>query len=467
MYFFDTFTPLSTRPLCTDDTNHLYSYNDWYTHAACLATYIPSRTLVAIFCTNTAGSLLSYLSCLQNRIVPIMIDSTLAPELQQHILCQYQPEYIFQPRQSTTIPPLYTIADYGVYKNPAPSCKLYKELALLLTTSGSTGSPKLVRQSYTNLHANASSIATYLNLTSNQYPISTLPMHYTFGLSVIHSHVYCGAAIRLTQHTIFEKEFWHICQHEKITSLAGVPFTYACLDKIGFTKMNLPHLTLLIQAGGRLGKPLQEKFGTFAQSSGKQFIVMYGQTEATARMSYLPSDQCLKKLGSIGIAIPGGTFKIMENNHTEITEAHISGELYYEGKNVTLGYAQTRDDLKKEDEFKGKLFTGDIAYKDEDGYFYIVGRKKRFIKLAGKRFNLDEAEQILKTKINSPHIACTGTDDYLQIFVTTIDSIPTLHTTLSETFGLHAQQYKINIINKIPLNSSGKVQYTQLPTSLQ
>lgn len=462
MYFFDMYAPLSSRPLCTDDTGRLVTYGDWYTHAATVATYIRPRALAAIICRNTAGSLLSYLSCLQNRIVPLMLDPAVAPELQEKLLRRYEPEYIFQPRNTTSAHALYTLADYGLYHTKATPCPLHPDLALLLTTSGSTGSPKLVRQSYRNLQANAASIAAYLNLQPDQYPISSLPMHYTFGLSVIHSHLYCGAAIRLTENTVFDNGFWDICRDEKVTSLAGVPFTYACLDKLGFQNMDLPHLTLLLQAGGRLGEPLHKKFGTYAQEKNKRFIVMYGQTEATARMSYLPAAACLKKIGSIGIAIPGGFFRIMENETEEITVPEQPGELYYEGDNVTLGYAETRADLQKGDERHGRLFTGDIAYKDEDGYFYIVGRKKRFIKLTGKRFNLDEAEQLLKNSLTTGEVACTGKDEQLQIYTTASQELPALEAILQHTLQLLPRQYVLQVVNTIPKNSSGKIQYTRL-----
>lgn len=182
-----------------------------------------------------------------------------------------------------------------------------------------------------------------------------------------------------------------------MTSIAGVPFTYECLRRLKFTAMDLPDLTLMIQAGGKLSKKLQKEFGEYAAGTGKRFVVMYGQTEATARMSYLPPADCLRKIGSIGIAIPGGSFSILDDDHAELTKPNAIGELCYDGPNVSLGYAHCADDLQLGDERHGRLFTGDIAYCDEEGFYYIAGRKKRFVKIMGKRVNMDEVEQLFKT----------------------------------------------------------------------
>lgn len=178
-------------------------------------------------------------------------------ELRQRLLSIYNPNYIFKPVDSRS-EALYTLNGYGVYRSSNTFHKIHPDLALLLTTSGSTGSPKLVRQSYTNIQANAASIAQYLKITDQDHPISSLPMHYTFGLSVINSHVLCGACECLTEATVFDKTFWDICQRDEITSIAGVPFTYECLKRVGFMTMNLPKLALMIQAGGHLSTRLQK-----------------------------------------------------------------------------------------------------------------------------------------------------------------------------------------------------------------
>ena len=464
MNFFDKNPQYKNHPLFINANGHTVTYADWYRHADALSLLIPKRSLAVIICRNTIGSALSYLCCLQNRIVPLLIDHDMDVALMKKLIDTYRPAYIFQPAScAADHPVLYTLEDYVVWQRAEHSPEVFPSLALLLTTSGSTGSPKLVRQSYENIQSNAASIAQYLSLDAAQRPVSTLPMHYTFGLSVINSHVLVGAAEYLTEDSLFDASFWELCQTQHITSIAGVPFTYECLKRLRFTSMNLPSLTLMIQAGGKLSKRLQKEYADFAAASHKRFIVMYGQTEATARMSYLPAEDCLKKIGSIGIAIPGGTFHIMEDAHTEITTPNIPGELCYEGPNVTLGYAHCAEDLALGDERHGRLLTGDIAYVDEDGFYYITGRKKRFVKIMGKRVNMDEIEQLFKNTRTTDDFAATGHDDDLWVFTTApAASISSLEDFLAKTTSLHPSCFTIRHIDKIPKNSSGKTQYTAL-----
>lgn len=185
----------------------------------------------------------------------------------------------------------------------------------------------------------------------------------------------------LTERTFFERGFWEFVRREQATSFGGVPYTYEILEKLRFTQMELPHLKTMTQAGGKLPLHLHQEFAEYADRNKKRFIVMYGQTEATARMGYLPAHDALERCGSMGIAIPGGRFWLQRDDGSEIEESGVTGELVYEGKNVMLGYAQNREDLSKGDECGGLLYTGDMARRDGDGYYYIEGRKKRFLKL--------------------------------------------------------------------------------------
>ena len=464
MYFFDKHPNFKAHTLFEDDCGQAATYETWYAHADELGGIMPSRSLAAIVCRNTIGSALSYLCCLQRRVVPLLIDEAMDDELKQGLLAAYRPEFIFCPCGTEGGNPLYSLYDYDVYRHNNTSPALYEDLGLLLTTSGSTGSPKLVRLSYDNIQSNAASIAQYLELTAADRPVSSLPMHYTFGLSVINSHVLCGAAECLTTATVFDAAFWKFCKEKRVTSIAGVPFTYECLRRLKFTAMDLPDLTLMIQAGGKLSKKLQKEFGEYAAATGKRFVVMYGQTEATARMSYLPPADCLRKIGSIGIAIPGGSFSILDDDHAELTKPNAIGELCYDGPNVSLGYAHCADDLQLGDERHGRLFTGDIAYCDEEGFYYIAGRKKRFVKIMGKRVNMDEVEQLFKNAFADRDFACTGGDDDLIVFTTAPEtSLSALEDFLVAKTSLHPSCFTIRSIAAIPKNSSGKTQYTDLP----
>ena len=355
------------------------------------------------------------------------------------------------------------IIGYCLVRTDFTCCyNLNENLAILLTTSGSTGSFKLVRQSYKNITSNTNSIIEYLKLDSTERSISTLPMHYTYGLSIINTHLKVGASLVLTEKTLMQREFWKQLKEFRVTSFGGVPYTYEMLEKLRFFRMDLPHLKTMTQAGGRLGLGLHKKFAEYALKNGKKFVVMYGQTEATARMSYLPPEKSLEKAGSIGIAIPGGEFSLVGKNSEPITEPKTQGELVYRGENVTLGYAKCVGDLAKGDERSGVLKTGDMAKFDEDGFYYIVGRKKRFLKIFGSRVNLDEAEQLLRLEFEDIDCACCGVDDKMYVFINKQEKTDDVLKFISSKMSLHHSAFRVLHVEKIPRNESGKILYPAL-----
>ena len=455
MKIFDHLDNYKNNVAVITDNNEIFTYEDIISLSNNLYEKINHRCLVLQLCENSIGSLVGYVSFLRNGIVPMMIDKNINTDLLINLISIYKPEYLYVPilTLSFTLPQyevLYNKNNYFLIKtNYDKSYSLHDDLALLLTTSGSTGSPKFVRQSYQNIISNAISIIEYLDINIDERAITTLPMNYTYGLSIINTHLVEGATILLTSKTLMQKEFWDFFKLYKATSFGGVPYTYEMLKRLRFFSMNLPSLKTMTQAGGKLSVDITKEFSEFAQSKNIKFVVMYGQTEATARMSYLDPDYSLVKCGSIGKEIPGGKFKLGEDK-----------ELIYEGDNVTLGYATCGEDLIKEDENNGVLFTGDIAEKDEDGFYYIVGRKKRFIKIFGSRINLDEIEQLLKTIVTE--CACTGIDDKLSVYLISKEKEKDIKNILSKKLLLHTSSFEIKIIDSIPKNESGKILYTKL-----
>lgn len=408
------------------------------------AAKVPPRSLVFLLVGNNLDSLVAYVACLSHGIVPLMLDARIDAALLQRFVDIYRPDFVWRPSEGG-----YVLEP----RNPgnAPGTKLHPELALLLTTSGSTGSPKLVRQSYRNIEANTASIVEYLKLDSSERPITTLPMNYTYGLSIVNSHLAVGATILLTERSIMQREFWNFFAEQGATSFGGVPYTYEMLDKLMFFRRRLPSLRTMTQAGGKLLPSLHQKFAEYAKREGKSFVVMYGQCEATARMSYLPPERALDKVGSMGVAIPGGRFELVD------------GELVYYGDNVTLGYAECADDLAKGDERNGRLETGDMARVDEDGFYYIVGRKKRFLKIFGNRVNLDETERLVKGAFPGVDCACGGVDDKMSIFVTDESKVQAVRDFVAGTTHLNFVAFEVRHLAQIPKNASGKTLYSELP----
>jgi acyl-coenzyme A synthetase/AMP-(fatty) acid ligase len=442
-----------------------FSYGDIQTYSKKINQKINGRCLVFCLSKNHIGSLCGYLSFISNRVVPLLLDSSISWELLKQLIAIYKPRYLWLPTdQSSEIQggvDMMSLLDYTLIKMPLNSkCLLHDNLALLLPTSGSTGSPKLVKLTNKNIYSNATSISEYLSIDKNERPITSLPMHYSFGLSIINSHLINGATILLTNNSLMEKEFWAFLKSYEATSLSGIPYSFEILKKLRFFKMDFPYLKTLTQAGGKLNDALNREFSEYCLKSNKRFFVMYGQTEATARMSYLPPEYSIKKLGSMGIAIPGGDFFLIDENGNTIEKPDREGELVYKGRNVSMGYAKCRNDLANGDENNGVLVTGDLAKRDKDGFYYIVGRKKRFIKLFGNRVNLDETERLIKNIITD--CACAGTDDKMIIFITQKDLIQDVKRFISTKTGINPKAFKVTAIDKIPKNSSGKTVYSQL-----
>lgn len=449
-----------------DEYGATLTYGQLNANAVALAERVGHRCLAFALCRNEIGSVLGYTAFINNGIVPVMISSHLEEALLEKLLKTYRPELLWVPGDQVEHFPemetVYTAYDYVLLKTGYEiKYPLFEELALLITTSGSTGSPKLVRQSYTNIQDNARSIAEYLKLDASERPITTLPMNYVYGLSIINSHFLVGATLLLTDKGLMQKEFWRFLKEAKATSFGGVPYTYEILDKLRFYRMDLPSLRTMTQAGGKITPELHEKFAVYAAEHGKAFVVMYGAAEATSRMGYLPPEKAVEKKGSMGIPIPRGKFTLIGENGEEVTTPRITGELVYEGKNVTLGYAEKGDDLILGDERHGRLETGDMAQFDEDGFYYIVGRKKRFLKIYGNRVNLDEIDRMIKGRFEI-EVASTGVDDHMYIFLMDgkyADDVKDYLVTMTK---LNPAAFKVIVIDEIPKNDSGKTLYKEL-----
>jgi acyl-coenzyme A synthetase/AMP-(fatty) acid ligase len=430
-----------------------------------LAGHIARRRVGFLLCENRFESVAGYLGFLRRRAVPVLINSSMDASLFADLFAAYRPAYVYLPAgRASAIPghkPLATCGGYCLIETAcAQDYEVHADLGLLLTTSGSTGSPKLVRLSYKNIGSNAGAIAQYLAIGSDDRPITTMPMSYTFGLSIINSHLLRGAAILMTDATLMDKRFWQTLKEQRATTFGGVPYIFEMLKKLRFARMDLPSLKYLTQAGGKLSSELVAEFAGVCAAKSVKFIVMYGQTEATARMSYLPWEYARTKAGSMGIAIPGGRFWLVDDAGNIIEDAETVGELHYQGDNVSLGYATSCADLSKGDENRGILPTGDMAKRDHDGFYYIVGRKKRFLKLFGNRINLDEAERLLRTA--GYDCACAGVDDKLTIYVTRKDQQVQILKTISERTGINPQGFAVVHIEKMPRNESGKIVYSAL-----
>ncbi len=430
------------------------------------------KRLALAFCDNSFQSMLVYVSFLRAGHAVLLVSSQMDASHRQKLIELYTPEIIWSVRTGDVFDG-YALEEkrdgtrFFYRQGGEPDGDMHPGLAVLLSTSGTTGSPKLVRLSYKNLQANAASIAAYLDLTDDERAITTLPLHYSYGLSVVNSHLHVGAMVVTTNQSVIRKEFWELFTSLECTSFAGVPFTYRILDNIKIQERDLPSLRTMTQAGGGLELPLVDSFAVMAQRAGGRFFVMYGQTEATARISYVPPERLQEKKGSIGVPVSEGSLSVVKDGR-ESAEPGVEGELVYRGPNVMMGYADCRADLARGDELEGVLHTGDIGYCDGDGFYYLTGRKKRFLKMLGLRVNLDDVEQELRGEL-SKNIACSGADDFLVIAVETDspDDAQRAKRFAMNLYNLHENMVQALAVSSLPYNESGKVDYKQINSMMQ
>lgn len=446
-----------------DSDGDAVTYGEILSFAGKIKESIKERTLVFILSRNCVGAAVGYLGAMANHVVPLMLGAGMDQGLLETLTDIYRPAYIWKPVEMAggTENILLQEYRYALVATGLPPYPMYEELSLLLTTSGSTGSPKLVRHSYGNLEAQARNISAFFELDNTERPMVDLPIHYTYGLSILNSHLYSGATVLLSSLNVLNPGYWDFLKEERASSFTNVPYSYEILKKLRVFGMDLPHLRTFSQGGGKLDEGLHREFAEYAQKTGRKFIVTYGQTEGSARMAWLPPEYALEKCGSIGKAIPNGKLYIVDEDGRVVDRPDTIGEMVYEGPNVTLGYAEKGEDLALGDERHGVLYTGDMVKMDGDGFFYIVGRKKRFLKLWGYRVGLDECENIIKAAFDG-ECACVGDDRCMRIYVTTEQDMDGIRRYIADKTGINSSAFQVLYIEALPRNEAGKVLYKKL-----
>ena len=443
------------RIAAIDDSGRSITYRDICDFSLEFAKHLPKRSLIFLLAENRIGSLLGYTAALTNRIVPLIISAATEEGLYNHLYELYQPEYLWLPESKAEGKEIvFSAWEYCLVKTGSQPTSMYEELSLLLPTSGSTGSPKLVRHSYLNIEANADNVRRLFKLDGTEKAMAILPMHYTMGLSVITSHLLAGSTLLLSGRSLLDKGFWATLK--EATSFTGVPYSYEILTKMRFTRMDLPNLKVITQGGGKLTEKMWNTLAEYARDNGKQFIATYGQSECTARMAYLPAELATEKICSIGIAEPGGQLSIEDDNGNETFEGEAQGEMVYRGKNVTLGYATCREDLLNGDENHGVIHTGDLVRRDADGCYFIIGRLKRFLKIFGLRIGLDEVERMIKEEFKTD-CYCKGNDEKLIVLVVDPKLQDVLPAFIEEKIHLFHQKIEVQVVEQILRNEAGKV----------
>ena len=472
---------LEPAPAARDDRGDVWLTRDELRAASLgLAENIASerKRLVFLFCGNTCETLIGLLAAAAAGHAVALIDPSLAEDKLSALIEAYRPELVLSaPDIGETLRNLggasggwrsyesragvveWTATDAG-----APLVEVNPALQLLLSTSGTTGSQKYVRLSRDAIVANAGQIAEALAIDEHSIGIAHLPLHYSYGLSVVTSHLAAGGRVYLVNDSITSPSFWSKIANVGGSHFPGVPFHYAALARLGASLVP-DSVRVFTQAGGALDPRIQAKIHDWATLRGGRFFVMYGQTEASPRMTTLQHADFSRKAGSVGVALAGGRLSIVDVKGAPLPADGI-GTVVYEGPNVMLGYAMSRADLGKGDEMKGRLETGDLGRLDAEGFLYLTGRTKRFAKIAGYRLGLDEIEQELFAVCS---VACIDLGEKIAV-VHEQESETALKARVRElaaNYKVPSSSFSLLKTAQIPRGASGKINYAQLKESLR
>ena len=337
------------------------------------------------------------------------------------------------------------------------------QTAAIIYTSGTTGNPKGVTLSHHNLSCNIRSILDYLHINESDSILNVLPFYYSYGNSILHTHLAVGAKLVLENGMLYPHRIVERMASENVTGFSGVPSTFALLlSRTKLKEYDLSSLKYLTQAGGPMAPVSINRI--LAEIPHIDFVVMYGQTEASARLSYLPAEKLQEKMGSIGIAIPGVTLEIRDEDGKKVSEG-VSGEIYATGENIMLGYWNAPE-LTKDVVIDGWLKTGDLAHYDKDGYIYIDGRSSEMLKVGANRISPKEIEEVIVALDNVEEVAAIGIPDEILGQVIKVFIVPCQENDLEKrTIMAHCKKnlaiYKmpkhIEFVTELPKTASGKI----------
>lgn len=419
-----------------------------------------AKRLAFVYMNNSLPSIAALWGFLFHGYAVVLLNHKLNPEVKATLEERYQPVVIHD--LARMCPPQYETWRLGEktscfrkLRSDRREFPISDQVDVLLTTSGTTGSPKFVKLSQANLLQNARSIAAYLPIRADDVAPLNLPIDYSYGLSILTSNSIQGGEIWTSIRNVMDPEFWNDFDRHGMTTVAGTPDFYYIARKVGFLERNLPSLRYFTQAGGAMDADSVRQLAGWATSRGRQFFVMYGQTEATARMSYLPPELAADCAGSIGRPIPGGEFEIDGEN----------GELLYRGANIFGGYAESISDLASYNA-PALLRTGDIARRDAQGLYYITGRLKRFVKVLGSRVSLDEIEQVLAAEFPPVRFACLrGEGEQIRIVQESASSDDlAIRDFLHRRLRIPAAAFELASASHLPMTANGKTDYQALYT---
>ncbi len=462
---FDNLGVWGSKTALVSEEGKIFSYEELAFLSDLSVTKIRKGSLCFLVCENSPESIVYYVGLIRNSIATVLIPAHTSESKLTKLILAYSPNYIISNLKTKPLDTGFrAVGGFGKYSilenNNVIHSPVSPNTAVCLATSGSTGSPKFVKLSLNNLQANTKSIIKALNIDESQSTITTMPMSYSYGLSVINTSLAVGGVLIVNSKQVTCKDFWNQVKEHSVNTLSGVPYIYEQLSRLSVDFLYKTKIKKFTQAGGKLKKEIRQHFMRICQETGISFYVMYGQTEATARISVLPAADFAGFPDAIGFAVPGGELTLIDQLGVKIDSPGVIGELCYTGPNVFQGYAFDRSDLDSLNLSPRKLKTGDLGYFDSERRFYISGRVKKIAKILGYRINLEEVESFLIER--GVEAYCVEFREKLIIVTTNKEVSLEVKRQVIEYLEINSQLISFTQIPSIPRGDSGKVDYSSI-----
>ena len=430
-----------------------YSYSNIYSFKLKFEKNFKNKSVVLLISSNTIFSILSYVSLISSNrdIIIILLDESIKLEFIKKTIQKYKPNYVLTNKKiNINKYQIKTkIEDYIIFENKTVKNENLNFLnKLLIPTSGTTGNPKMVRLSHENLNQNSLSIIKSLRIKKKDTAITTMPMSYSYGLSILNTHLICNSRIVVCRDSIANKKFWECFSKYRVTNLNGVPKFYEFLNKLKFENFNIKSLKYITQAGGNLDIKIKKYLYEISKKHNFLFYVMYGLSEASPRVSILNVTKNKKKIKSVGKPIPGVEVNIKKKNKKK-------GFIEILGKNISLGYSKSINDLKKSNENNYKFISEDIGYLDKDNFLFISNRLNKISKIFGLRIDLNDFEK--KLSEFGFKCECLSSDRFIFINTQNVLDKGKIINVINKYFGINKNFIKVNKKNNNFKNKEFKV----------
>lgn len=450
-----------------DSDGFAKTYKEIFNEAELWNCIIETRSFVCVLCDNSFETICFILEMLAAGQVLWILDAGTEEILLDRLIDLYRPYYIWIGKDAgeyliskCSLQAVLSEAGYSehqLYRTSAQPYPIHQNLALLLSTSGSTGSPKMVRLSYDNLQDQKQRYCTLFHIGYRDKTAAILPLHHIYNLSVCIVHWLCGGCVLAMNDILGSGKFKDIHTRECANNIIGVPFTFKMMRKSAFfDQKTLENLHFVMSGGARLAVDDQK---WLVSTLKEKFWIGYGQTETTALVIGTNFHGACDKLGTIGRQLDGVTVSLTDEQ-----------ELVIYSKSVCMGYAYGYGDLCRSDENQGTIYTGDLAYIDEDGYIFLKGRKEHSVNIIGNRTNLDELETLLGENFPGLSVVCVGEDDKVAIFSEDREIVSwerNIRQCLLETTHIPPGMVSCIFIEKLPYIGNGKVDYKRLKEMME